>query len=76
MTKTVYLGATLAALFAVSMMMTPSVIADDESGTHLDFDEVEIEIENDAVIICVGGILPSAFLKDTGVDVETKYGTA
>ena len=30
---------------------------------------------NDAVIICVGGILPTAFLRNTGIEVETKFGT-
>jgi thioredoxin reductase/NAD-dependent dihydropyrimidine dehydrogenase PreA subunit len=33
-------------------------------------------IRNDAVIVCVGGILPTPFLKSIGVEVETKYGTA
>jgi thioredoxin reductase/Pyruvate/2-oxoacid:ferredoxin oxidoreductase delta subunit len=31
---------------------------------------------NDAVIVCAGGILPTQFLRDVGVHVETKYGTA
>jgi len=31
---------------------------------------------NDAVIVNAGGILPTAFLKEIGIDVETKYGTA
>ena len=35
-----------------------------------------ITIDNDAVIVCAGGILPTAFLKDIGIQVETKYGTA
>lgn len=45
-------------------------------------DRVEIDqqgsgivIGNDAVIVCAGGILPTAFLKDIGVEVATKYGT-
>jgi thioredoxin reductase len=45
--------------------------------------EVEVEqggrsrmIKNDAVIVCAGGILPTAFLKNIGIEVETKYGTA
>src|SRR5215468_3283136 len=45
--------------------------------------DVEIEqkgrrmkIKNDAVIVCAGGILPTAFLKSVGIEVETKYGTA
>ncbi len=33
-------------------------------------------IPNDAVIVCAGGILPTQLLKDIGVRVETKYGTA
>ncbi len=33
-------------------------------------------IKNDVVIVNAGGILPTAFLKDIGIEVETKYGTA
>ena len=33
-------------------------------------------IGNDAIIVCAGGILPTKFLKQVGIDVETKYGTA
>ncbi len=33
-------------------------------------------LPNDDVIVCAGGILPTGFLKDIGIDVETKYGTA
>lgn len=32
-------------------------------------------IPNDDVIVCAGGLLPTQFLKDMGVAVETKYGT-
>jgi thioredoxin reductase len=35
-----------------------------------------ISLANDAVIVCAGGILPTPFLKEIGVMVETKYGTA
>ncbi len=35
-----------------------------------------IVLDNQAVIICAGGILPTGFLKETGIDVEKKYGTA
>lgn len=35
----------------------------------------KIEIANDAVIVCAGGILPTPFLKEIGVMVETKFGT-
>jgi thioredoxin reductase (NADPH) len=35
-----------------------------------------VSIDNDAVIVCAGGILPTPFLQSIGVNVETKYGTA
>jgi thioredoxin reductase (NADPH) len=34
-----------------------------------------IQLQNDAVIICAGGVLPTPFLKATGIEVETRYGT-
>jgi thioredoxin reductase (NADPH) len=36
----------------------------------------KIKIGNSAVIVCAGGILPTPFLKEIGVQVDTKYGTA
>jgi thioredoxin reductase (NADPH) len=33
-------------------------------------------IENDAVVICAGGILPTSLLERVGVTFETKFGTA
>lgn len=45
-------------------------------------DEVDLDVEgeketikNDGVIVCAGGIMPTGFLKELGVKVETKYGT-
>ena len=35
-----------------------------------------IEIPNDGVIVSAGGILPTPFLKDIGIEIETKFGTA
>lgn len=34
-----------------------------------------VNIRNDAVIICAGGILPTDFLQKIGITCETKYGT-
>ncbi|MCA8903266.1 MAG: NAD(P)-binding domain-containing protein [Hyphomonas sp.] len=31
-------------------------------------------IENDAVVVCAGGVLPTSLLRDIGVTVVTKYG--
>lgn len=46
-------------------------------------DRVELEqegnlltLQNDTIIVCAGGILPTGFLKSIGITVETKHGTA
>lgn len=48
----------------------------DEDRVSLDSDGCAVELQNDAVIVSAGGILPSDFLRGIGVQVETKYGTA
>ena len=45
-------------------------------GVSLDHKGNQIDLPNDAVIVCAGGILPTAFLKTIGIEVETKFGTA
>lgn len=34
-----------------------------------------VQLDNDAVIVCAGGILPTAMLKEAGIRIETKFGT-
>ncbi len=50
--------------------------------TRIESTEVELEqrganlrVPNDAIIVNAGGILPTPFLKELGIEVETKYGT-
>jgi thioredoxin reductase (NADPH) len=50
--------------------------------TRIDATEVELEqrgkqirLQNDAIIVNAGGILPTPFLKGLGIEVETKYGS-
>jgi thioredoxin reductase (NADPH) len=50
---------------------------------NIDEQEVELQcsdgmrrIPNQAIIVCAGGILPTAFLKTIGINMDTKYGTA
>jgi len=50
-----------------------------EIGPHevrLDGESGPITIANDAVIVSVGGVLPTPMLKELGIKVETKFGTA
>lgn len=49
-------------------------IHDDE--VILEQGEELFRLRNDSVIVCAGGILPTGFLKEIGIDVETKFGTA
>ena len=42
----------------------------------LEYQDKTITLPNDAVIINAGGILPNGFLKQIGIQVETKFGTA
>lgn len=42
----------------------------------LDYEQKEVELPNEAIIVCAGGILPTPFLKEIGVLMETKFGTA
>jgi len=39
------------------------------------FGDEEAEIQNDGIIVCAGGTLPTPFLKQIGVMVDTKFGT-
>ncbi len=34
-----------------------------------------VSLPNDAIIVCAGGVLPTPFLKQIGIMVETKFGT-
>ncbi|MBI3478799.1 MAG: NAD(P)-binding domain-containing protein [Nitrosomonadales bacterium] len=45
----------------------PTTILLDQKGTAID-------IPNDAVIVCAGGILPTPLLKEIGIQVETHHG--
>jgi thioredoxin reductase/Pyruvate/2-oxoacid:ferredoxin oxidoreductase delta subunit len=48
------------------------------TGKHvvLDQEGKAITLDNDAVIVSAGGVLPTPFLQKTGIEVETKHGTA
>ena len=42
---------------------------------ELEYEGEVVSLPNQAVIVCAGGILPTPFLKELGIAVETKYGT-
>ena len=60
----------------VRVLLKSNVTSVCESHVELDHDGKAIQIENDAIIVNAGGILPTGFLKEIGIEVETKHGTA
>ncbi len=60
----------------VNVMLKSNVKGIDRETVTLDHDGQMVQIPNDAIIVCAGGILPTPFLKEIGIMVETKFGTA
>ncbi|MCG7954438.1 MAG: NAD(P)-binding domain-containing protein, partial [Candidatus Thiodiazotropha endolucinida] len=60
----------------LNLLLSTNVTEFTEETVTIDKGGEKIEIPNDAAIICAGGILPTGFLKETGINVETKHGTA
>ncbi len=60
----------------VKVLLQSNVKKIERDKVTLDHAGKMMEIKNDAVIVSVGGVLPTPFLKEIGIMVETKYGTA
>lgn len=60
----------------LKLLMKSRVRAIATDGVQLDHDGRVVDLGNDAVIVCAGGVLPTPFLKKIGITVETKFGTA
>ena len=60
----------------LNVLMQSNVKQIDADKVVINTTDNEICINNDAIIVCAGGILPTAFLKNIGINVDTKFGTA
>ena len=60
----------------VKVLLKSTVKSIGAKNVVLDHDGKPVELRNDGIIVCAGGILPTPFLKEIGIMVETKYGTA
>lgn len=60
----------------VRVLLSSNVEGIGPASVVLDQGGKKLQLENDAVIICAGGILPTPMLKEIGVQVDTKFGTA
>lgn len=59
----------------LTIYFNSTVAAISEDDVILDQDGARKRLKNAAIIVCAGGILPTGFLKESGVGVETKFGT-
>jgi len=59
----------------INLYLPSTVTQIDEAQVTLDFNGKQTVLPNDAIIINAGGILPTGFLKQIGIQVDTKYGT-
>jgi thioredoxin reductase len=59
----------------IRVMLKSNVKLIEPDKVHLEQNGETVTISNDAIIVCAGGILPTPFLKEIGIMVETKYGT-
>lgn len=58
----------------LTMLLPSNVVRITPDTVDIDHDGKTTSIPNDGVIICAGGILPTPFLKEIGIEVETKHG--
>lgn len=58
----------------LKVMLKSNVKGVTEDKVTLEHQGQMIELANDAIIVCAGGILPTPFLKEIGIMVESKFG--
>lgn len=59
----------------LTVLLSSNVHKIEKEHVHLDHEGKPVCVENDGVIVCAGGVLPTGMLKEMGIKVETKYGT-
>ncbi|MEQ8857458.1 MAG: NAD(P)-binding domain-containing protein [Pseudomonadales bacterium] len=60
----------------IVLLMESNVVRVEPDSVTLEQRGQERTLANDVVIVCAGGILPTGFLRDVGIQIETKYGQA
>ncbi len=59
----------------LQLLMKSNVKKIGEDYVELEHADEAVKLPNDAIIVCAGGILPTPFLKEIGIEVDTKFGT-
>jgi thioredoxin reductase (NADPH) len=60
---------------SLTVLLRSKVKAIGQKDIQIERDGRTVTLKNDVVIVCAGGILPTDFLKSSGIEVQTKYGT-
>lgn len=60
----------------IKVMLKSTVKQVEKDKVVIKYEGQELTLANDGIIVCAGGILPTPFLKEIGVIVEAKFGTA
>lgn len=60
----------------LKVMMSSNVKEIKDKSVTIEHNGKVAEFPNDGMIVCAGGILPTPFLKQIGIEVTTKHGTA
>lgn len=60
----------------LNVMLSSQVRSINDDTVNIEQAEQMSTIPNNAIIVCAGGVLPTPFLKEIGIMVETKHGTA
>ncbi len=58
----------------LKLVLPSTVNSIEKDSVILNIGDNKETIKNDGVIVCAGGILPTPFLKQIGIEVETKHG--
>ncbi len=59
----------------LTVLMKSNVKEIGKDTVTIDHDGKLVEIKNEGIIVSAGGILPTPFLKEIGIEVEAKFGT-
>lgn len=57
------------------VLLNSQVTSIDEKQANLEHDGASLRLENDIVIVCAGGLLPTPLLQKIGIEFQTKHGT-
>jgi thioredoxin reductase (NADPH) len=61
---------------ALRVLLGSEVLEIGEKTAKLRHEDEMLELPNDAILVCAGGVLPTPFLQSIGIEIETKRGTA